>query len=172
MRESTQEAPREKFVPLGLDAPDRTVGLTGLCPLAVLALPPARLRREPGILRVWMDLPQGCELAPGSPLTYRVRGGEAGLEFERDGEIVTLRDVHLPLDLPYAPRRGPAAPPAAEMSLDLSFWYRMQGDAGAGTPQDVQWRVPIVWDKRGKNVIELGYALRPGSNPQRASTGV
>jgi hypothetical protein len=145
------------FVPLGLDAPERTVGLTGLCPFEIVTPPPADLRRAPGILQVSLDLPRGCELNPGSSVTYRVRGAEAGLIFDRDGEIVTRREMRCPLELPYQARRVTSPPAAAEMCLDLSFWYRIEGGSPIG--QDVQWRQRVRYTKTGGTRLELRFAL-------------
>ncbi len=153
----TQEYP-EKVVPLGLEPPGRTVGLTGLCPLEVVKAPPASLRRQPGTLHVWIELPQGCQPHPERPITYRVSGAQAGLLFDHDGEIVNVRNTSMPLELPYQPRRVTAPPRAAEMALDLSFWYVTS--QGTTAVQDVQWRQPIQWLPRGTTHLELRYTLK------------
>ena len=146
----------EYFVPLGLDAPGQTVGLTGLCPFEILTPPPVDLRRAPGTLQVGLDLPRGCSLNPGS-VVYRVRGVEAGLLFDRDGEIVEVREVRIPFDLAYDLRRVTAPPAAAEMCLDLSFRYRI--DAGAPIAQDVQWRQRVRFTRTGGTRLELHFTL-------------
>ena len=147
----------EHFVPLGLDSPGTTVGLTGLCPLEIVTPPAMDLRRAPGVLQVWLELPGGCALDSGRPVVYRVRGSEAGLLFERDGEIVEVREARIPLELQYEPRRVTAPPAAAEMSLDLSFWYRIDG--GAPIAQDVQWRQPVRYTRTGATHLELRFGL-------------
>ena len=144
----------EKNVAAGLNAPERAIGLHGLVPLEVIAQPPVTLRPGPGVLRVQIVLPPGFEMKPGAPISYRVFGGEAGLQFEHNGQIVELPTPHLPLELPYQRSIFPMPPPRGQMSLDLSFWY---GDGTAVGIQDVQWRQPIVWDKRGGTVIELRF---------------
>jgi len=154
VNESRGRVVAEKNVAAGLNTPERTVGLHGLVALEVIAQPAVTLRGEPGILRVQIVLPQDFQIEPGAPISYRVFGGEAGLEFDHNGQIVELPAPKLPLELRYTPRVFPTPPPRGQMSLDLSFWYREGTTVGI---QDVQWRQPVVWDKRGGTVIELRF---------------
>lgn len=136
-----------------------TIGLGGLSPFEILEPPPVRLRPAPGVLRIWIDLPAGVQLDPTPPLAYRVFGGEAGLEFERGGQIVRRGDAGMPIDLAYEPRGYPAPPAAGQLALDLTFVHR---DAvGTRRIQDVQWRQTVVWDARGADRIEWRFSL-PG----------
>jgi len=141
-----------KFVGVGIGAPDDTVGLTGLVPLEIVRAPESRLRPADGILRVHLQLPPGRTLRPGAPIRYRIYGGEAGLEFPRNGQIITVRDFTLPLDLPYQRRFYPEPPTITQLVLDLTFRH----DAGF---QDVQWRVPITWDPAGTTQLDLHFTL-------------
>ena len=143
----------EKNVAAGLNAPERTIGLHGLVPIEIITQPPVTLRPEPGVLRVHIALPAGFDLLPG-PIGYRVFGGEAGLLFARNGQIVELPAPQLPLELRYEPRVFPTPPPRGQLSLDLSFWYRDGARLGI---QDVQWRQPVVWDKRGGTTIDFRF---------------
>lgn len=148
----------EKAVAAGMNAAANSVGLSGLGPFEVIALPEIVLRAVPGVLRLWLDLPAGVTLDPERPASYRVFGGEAGLEFERNGRVVTLGDVPMPLELPYEPRLFPAPPPRGQLALDLSFRYRNGPVQGY---RDVQWRQPVLWHpRRGATVLELCYALQ------------
>jgi len=147
----------EKRVAAGLSSPENTVGLTGLVPFEIVTLPEVKLAPKPGVVRVMIDFPPGRHLQPGRALTHRVHGGEAGLEFDRNGQIVNVQDTILPLLLAYTPREYPAPPERGEMSLDFSFWHT------DGTPmvgQDVQWRVPVRWDAAGATLVDLRFTLR------------
>lgn len=147
------------IVSAGLNPPERTIGLSGLSPFEILELPPVKLKPEPGVLRLWVDLPPGTRLDAGRPIAYRVFGGEAGLEFERNGQIVRRGDVQMPLELSYEPRAYPEPPPAGQLALELSFAHR--DDAGNSAVQDVQWRQTVVWDARGTAEIEWRFQLQP-----------
>lgn len=147
-----------KSVPAGLSPANQTVGLTGLVPFEILAPPPVEIALQPGALRVWIELPAGWSLETGAPLELRVCGGEAGLDLERNGQIVRRSLTAMPLELPYAPRAYPAPPPAGEMALDLAFHYR-RADGSRGI-QDVQWRQPVVWRAGGGRTIELRFTLK------------
>lgn len=148
----------EQRVAVGLSSPENTVGLTGLVPFEVVSVPEVKLRPRPGVVRVMVHLPPDRRLQPGRPITYRVHGGEAGLEIERNGQIVNVHDTLLPLVLPYEPRGHPAPPPRGEMSLDLAFWHT---DGRCVLGQDVQWRAPVRWDRAGGTLIDLQFTL-PG----------
>jgi len=141
-----------KFVGVGIGTPGDTVGLTGLVPFAIVQAPEARLRAADGVLRVHVDLPAGRTLRSDAPMRYRIYGGEAGLEFPRNGQIITIAGAKLPLELPYQRRFYPEPPPITQLVLDLAFRH----DAGF---QDVQWRVPITWDPAGTTRIDLEFTL-------------
>jgi len=147
----------EKKVAAGLSSANETVGLTGLVPFEILTLPEAKLRPEPGVVRVMVTLPSDRKLDPTRPITYRVHGGEAGFEFDRNGQIVNVRDATLPLVIPYTQRMFPAPPVRSEMALDLTFWHT-DGTPAAG--QDVQWRVPVRWDAAGTTRLDLNFEVR------------
>jgi hypothetical protein len=157
----------EKRVAAGLSSPENTVGLTGLVPFEVIRLPEAKLAPKPGVVRIMIDMPAGVYLQPGRALVYRVHGGEAGLEFDRNGQIVNVQDTILPLVLAYKPREYPAPPVRGELSLDFSFWH---SDRTAVRGQDVQWRMPIRWDAAGGTLIDLRFTLAPDGGAQRSST--
>lgn len=146
----------EKRVAAGLSSPAETVGLTGLVPFEIVSLLEVKLQPKPGVVRVMVHLPPGRRLQPGRAITYRVYGGEAGLELDRNGQIVNVHDTLLPLVLPYVRRDYPEPPARGEMSLDLTFWYT-DGERVLG--QDVQWRVPVRWDRAGSTLIDLQFAL-------------
>lgn len=146
----------DKNVAAGLDSPARVVGLTGLVPLQIQTQPPVSLAPAPGTLCIWIDLPPGVALDPGWPVAYRIFGGEAGLEFACPGQIVELAEPKFPIELRWTPRVFPTAPPRGELSLDFSFRYRRGGEFGI---QDLQWRQPVVWGKRGGRKIELRAGL-------------
>jgi hypothetical protein len=146
----------ERRVAAGLSSPDNSVGLTGLIPFEVLTVAEVKLAPGPGDLRLYLDLPPGRRLDTGRGLTYRVYGGEAGLEMDRHGRIVSVHGATLPLVLRFTPREYPEPPARGEVAVDLTFWYT-DGDRVWG--QDVQWRVPIRWDAAGGNTIDLRYRL-------------
>ena len=141
-----------KFVGVGIGSDDQTIGLTGLVPFEIVRAPEARLRPADGVLRVHLQLPPGRTLRPGAPIRYRIYGGEAGLEFPRNGQIVTVRDAVLPLELPYKRRYYPEPPSRAQLVMDLAFQHSEDF-------QDVQWRVPIVWDGSGSRQLDLHFTL-------------
>jgi hypothetical protein len=151
----------EKNVAAGLNSPERTVGLNGLVQLAVIRQSPVTLQLAPGVARIHLALPVDVALLPTAPITYRIFGGEAGLEFDRNGQIVEVRDVKLPLELRYRPRIYPTPPAQGQLSLDLSFWYQ---DGTGVSIQDVQWRQPIVWAKSGATAFDLRF---PGPDSNR-----
>jgi hypothetical protein len=138
------------FVGAGIGAPDDTVGLTGLVPFAIVHAPETRLRPADGILRVHLQLAPGNAPREGVPIRYRVYGGEAGLEFPRNGQIVVARDVVWPLVLTYTRRFYPEPPVKSQLVLDLAFQHQ-------GGFQDVQWRLPITWDPSGATQIDLQF---------------
>ena len=140
----------------GLSAPENTVGLTGLVPFEVVRMEPVTLRLGPGTLRFKVQLPAGRSLEPGRAISYRIHGYEAGVYVARGGQIIVTRDAALPLEISYGPREFPPPPPRGQFSADLSFWHT---DGTRAVGQDVQWRVPIVWDARGGTTLELQFAL-------------
>jgi hypothetical protein len=148
----------EEDVTAGIETVRNTVGLTGLVPLEVIEQPPVQLRLAPGHLRLWIDLPAGVRLDLDAPTQLRIYGGEAGFEFDHNGQIVDVAANTMPIDLPYHPRRFPAAPRRGTLVIDLSFRFLW----GEGVMiQDVQWRQPVVWDRQGGTALELHYALAP-----------
>ena len=147
-----------RFVPAGISRPEQAVGLTGLVPFEILTLPPVEVRAAPGSLRVWLDLPPDFALHAAEPIQHRVFGGEAGLQFERGGQILKSNPSGMPLELPYQPRPWPAPPASGQLVLDLSFTY-VRPDSSRGT-QDVQWRQPVVWNDRGRDTIEQRFTLK------------
>src|SRR5262245_43223547 len=156
-RDMSDRVVSEKRVAAGLSSPEDTVGLTGLVPFEVIRVPEVKLAPKPGVLRCMVDLPAGRHLQPGRALTYRVHGGEAGVEFDRNGQIVNVQDTILPLVLAYSPREYPAPPARGELSFDFSFWH---SDGTAMRGQDVQWRLPVRWDAAGGTLIDLRFTLR------------
>jgi len=141
-----------KFVGVGIGSEDQTVGLTGLVPFEIVRAPEARLRPADGVLRVHLQLPPSRTFRSGTPIRYRIYGGEAGLEFPRNGQIITIRDAALPLELPYTRRFYPEPPSNTQLVMDLAF----QHNEGF---QDVQWRVPITWDSGGSTQLDLHFTL-------------
>jgi hypothetical protein len=146
------EAP--KNVAAGLSAAGRTVGLTGLVPLAVIDVPPVSVRAADGKLRMHLELDAGDGLVEGRPVLLRIYGGDAGMSVEGGGRIVQLTQVQLPIEIAYQSREIPAPPPQGQVSVDLSFWHR-QGEREVA--QDVQWRIPVTWAKNGARSIELRF---------------
>lgn len=146
----------ERRVAAGLSSPEDTVGLTGLIPFEVLTLPEVKLQPGPGDVRIYIDLPPGRTLDQSRALVYRVYGGEAGIEMDHHGRIVSVQGATLPLVLPYSPREYPEPPARSEIAFDLTFWYT-DGDKVWG--QDVEWRVPVRWDAAGGKSIDLRYRL-------------
>jgi hypothetical protein len=147
----------EKRVAAGLSSAAETVGLTGLLPFEVVSLPETKLQPADGAVRIMLDVPPGRRLDASRPISYRVHGGEAGIEVERNGRIVASQGATLPLVVPYAPRAYPAPPARGELFVDLTFWHT---DGGRSMGQDVQWRVPVRWDAAGGKIIDLHFRLR------------
>jgi hypothetical protein len=141
-----------KNVAAGAEPDGETIGITGLVPLRVIPCTPLTQRLAPGVLRIHIRLAAGDALQPGRPIVYRVFGGEAGLEFENNGRIVSVGDPRLPLELRYEPRDFPLPPPSGQLLVDLGFWHRKGTGWGA---EDVQWRQPVVWDKSGTTQLDL-----------------
>lgn len=146
-----------KNVGAGISAPEDTVGLTGLVPFEVIRMEPVSLRLAPGTLRLGVSLPAGRRLQPGKAISYRIHGFEAGVYVARGGQIIVLQDASFPVEVPYGPREFPAPPPRGQMVLDVAFWHT---DGNLGFGQDVQWRIPIVWDARGATTLDLKFDLR------------
>lgn len=136
----------DKNVAAGADSEAETIGITGLAPLRVIRCPEMTLRLAPGILRIQIHFVAGDELQPGKSLVYRVFGGEAGLQLNSTGRLVRVGDPRLPLHMRYEPRGFPVPPPRGQLLVDLGFWHRDGSGWGA---EDVQWRQPVLWDKRG-----------------------
>ena len=145
----------DKQATVGIDAPQDVIGIIGLVPLEVITQPPVTLRPGPGKLHIHIRLAPGDELQPGKSILYRVYGGEMGLEFEHNGQIVEVQDVKMPIVLEYRRRSSPEPPPRGQFSLDLGFWHR-RGTGWSG--QDVQWRHMVAWEKGGRDTFELGFA--------------
>jgi hypothetical protein len=148
----------ERNVPAGVSSAADTVGLTGLVPLEVVTNPPVTLRGEPGNLQIWIDLPAGVRLEAGQPVLLRVYGGEAGLDFERNGQIIDVATQQLPIERRYQPRVYPSPPASGQLVVDCSFRFRWNDRVMI---QDVQWRQPVSWEKRGATRVELRYVLVP-----------
>lgn len=141
-----------KNVAAGADPEDDVVGITGLMPLRVISCKPVTLRLAPGILRIQIHLAPADELQPGKSIVYRVFGGEAGLQLASSGRIVRIGEPSLPLHFRYELRGFPAPPPRGQLVVDLGFWHRKGNGWDA---EDVQWRQPIEWDKRGATQLDL-----------------
>lgn len=145
-----------KNVGAGVSAPQDTVGLTGLVPFEVVRMEPVTLRPAPGTVRLSVTLPAGRVLQAGKAICYRIHGFEAGVQVDRGGQIVALRDAQFPVEVAYGPREFPEPPPRGQMVLDVAFWHT---DGHLAVGQDVQWRIPIVWDGRGGNTLDLRFEL-------------
>lgn len=148
----------DKNVAAGVGSAEETIGLTGLVPLEVMTNPPVTLRTQPGTLQIWIDLPPGVRLEAGAAVLLRVFGGEAGLDFERNGQIVDVATLQMPIERRYLPRVYPSPPARGQLIVDASFRFQWNDRVMI---QDVQWRQPIVWDKRGATRVEMRYVLVP-----------
>lgn len=146
-----------KNVGAGISAPEETIGLTGLVPFEVIRMEPVSLRLAPGTLRFSVTLPAGRTLQPGKAISYRLHGFEAGVYVERGGQIIVLQGASFPVEVPYGPREFPEPPPRGQMVVDLTFRHT---DGSLAVAQDVQWRVPIVWDSRGGTTLDFKFELR------------
>jgi len=144
----------EKFVAAGLSPSKDVVGLTGLVPFAVIDAPAVQVRPGGGLIRILVEFPADRRLAPGRAVQYRIHGGEVGVDVARNGQIVSLRDEAFPLVIAYKPRVFPDPPARGELGIELSFWWT---DGGTPQGQDVLWRIPVAWDVRGGDRIEVQF---------------
>ena len=145
-----------KNVGAGVSAPEDTLGLTGLVPFEVVRVEPVSLRLAAGTLRLHVELPSGRSLQSGKAIHYQIHGFEAGVYVARGGQIIAVRDAGFPLEIAYGPREFPEPPPRGQLLASVAFWHT---DGTRVMGQDVQWRVPIVWDPRGGNSLELRFTL-------------